>query len=369
GDLGRLDPEVIAAVRAEAWPEVRSVDEMHEALDALGGVTVDEAAANDGWDDKLRALAKDQRATRLELPLPRPVAGGEGWGEGGALASPVTQPSKAESLPLTPPSPPTMLGEREKNTVWVSAEKLPLWRAVHPDAVLHPVIAAPAEYAAQPWTREDALRELVRGRLLGLGPVTVEALAAPLGVAPAEVEAALLRLQGEGYVIQAVFDPTLAETQWCERHLLARIHRYTLGRLRREIEPVSRRQLMRFLFDWQHVSAATRPSGADALVATLAQLEGYEAAAGAWESELLPARIDDYSISWLDELCRAGRIGWVRLRTGSGGGGGPVRSTPIVLLPRRDMAVWTAVAAGDDPQDILLSSRAQAVADTLREQG
>jgi len=126
---------------------------------------------------------------------------------------------------------------------------------------------------------------------------------------------------------------------------------------------------MRFLFDWQHVSAATRPSGPDALVATLAQLEGYEAAAGAWESELLPARIDDYSISWLDELCRAGRIGWARLRTGSGGGGGPVRSSPIVLLPRREMAVWTAVAAGDDPQDILLSSRAQAVADALREQG
>lgn len=65
---------------------------------------------------------------------------------------------------------------------------------------------------------------------------------------------------------------------------------------------------------------------------TLAQLEGYEAAAGAWETELLPARIDDYSIHWLDELCRAGRIGWARLRTGSGGGG-PVRSTPIVLLP------------------------------------
>nr|WP_077485494.1 DEAD/DEAH box helicase [Rhodanobacter sp. C06] len=367
GDLGRLDPEAIAAVRAEAWPEVRSVDEMHEALDALGGVTVDEAVANDGWDDKLRALAKDQRATRLELPLPLPVAGGEGWGEGDALASPVTQPSKAESLPLTPPSPATMLGEREKNTVWVSAEKLPLWRAVHPEAVLHPVIAAPAEYAAQPWTREDALRELVRGRLLGLGPVTVEALAAPPGVAPAEVEAALLRLQGEGYVIQGVFDPTLAETQWCERHLLARIHRYTLGRLRREIEPVSRRQLMRFLLDWQHLSSATQLRGPDALPAVLNQLEGYEAAAGAWEAEILPARLADYSASWLDGQCRAGRVGWSRLR--AGGGSGPVRATPIVLLPRRQMAVWTSVAQASSPQDSLLSSRAQAVADALREHG
>jgi ATP-dependent Lhr-like helicase len=238
---------------------------------------------------------------------------------------------------------------------------------VHPEAALHPAIAAPAEYAAQAWTREDALRELVRGRLLGLGPVTADTLAAPLGVPPAEAETALLRLQAEGYVIQGTFDPAVAGTQWCERHLLARIHRYTLGRLRREIEPVSRRELMCFLLDWQHASPATRLRGPDALPAVLAQLEGYESAAGAWETEILPARIADYSASWLDEQCRAGRIGWSRLR--AGGGGGPVRATPIVLLPRRRAAVWTAIASHDDAQDGLLSSRAQAVADVLREQG
>ena len=367
GDLGRLDPDAITAVRAEAWPEVRSVDEMHEALDALGGIAADEAVANEGWDDKLHALANDQRATRFELPLPLPAVGGEGWGEGEALASLVTRRSKAKNFPLTPPSPPTALGEREKSTMWVCAEKLPLWQAVHSEATLRPAIAVPAEYAAQPWTREDALRELVRGRLLGLGPVTVEALAAPLGVTPTEVEAALLRLQTEGYVIQGQFDPDVAETQWCERHLLARIHRYTLGRLRREIEPVSRRELMRFLLDWQHLSPATQLRGPDALPAVLAQLEGYEAAAGAWEAEILPARIADYSANWLDEQCRAGRVAWNRLR--AGGGSGPVRATPIVLLPRRQMAVWTAVAQDDSPQEGLLSSRAQAVADALREHG
>jgi len=323
GDLGRLDPDAIAAVRAEAWPEVRSVDEMHEALDALGGIAANEAAAHEGWDDRLKALAKDQRATRLS--------------------------------------------PKQDDGVWVSAEKLPLWQAVHPEAALHPVIAAPAEYAAQAWTREDALRELVRGRLLGLGPVTVDMLAAPLGVPPAEVETALLRLQAEGYVIQGQFDPAIGATQWCERHLLARIHRYTLGRLRREIEPVSRRQLMRFLLDWQHASPATQLRGPDALPAVLVQLEGYEAAAGAWEAEILPARIADYSASWLDEQCRAGRIGWSRLR--AGGGSGPVRATPIVLLPRRQMAVWTSIAQDAASQESLLSSRAQAVADTLREHG
>ncbi|WP_199909847.1 DEAD/DEAH box helicase [Rhodanobacter thiooxydans] len=319
-DLGRLDPNAIAAVREEAWPQVRDADEMHEALTLLGFVTTAEVDANSGWQERLQSLSKAQRATRL--------------------------------------------GE-----VWTTAEQLPLWQALHPAAAMQPPIAAPTEYAAQAWSREDAVLELVRHRLGGLGPVTAAALTASLAIDTGEVEQALLRLQAEGYVMQGRFTADAADTEWCERHLLARIHRYTIGRLRREIEPVSRRALMRFLFDWQHVSATTRLNGPDALVATLAQLEGYEAAAGAWEAEILPARVADYSIHWLDELCRAGRIGWTRLRTGTGGGGGPVRSTPIVLLPRREMAFWTAVASSDDAQEILLSSRAQAVADALREHG
>ncbi len=366
-DLGRLDPDAIAAVREEAWPQVRDVDEMHEALTLLGFVTADEVDANRGWSERLQTLVKAQRATQL-LPLPGPQAGGEGWGEGEALAVDA-EPER----PLTQPSPPAAPGERVKarrsDGVWMSAELLPLWQALHPSLSMQPPIAAPTEHAAQTWTREDALLELVRHRLGGLGPVTVNGLAQSIHVDAGEVEQALLRLQSEGYVMQGRFTADAGDTEWCERHLLARIHRYTIGRLRREIEPVSRRALMRFLFDWQHVSAATRLSGPDALVATLAQLEGYEAAAGAWETELLPARIEDYSISWLDELCRAGRISWARLRAGSGGGGGPVRSTPIVLLPRREMAVWTSIAADDDTQETLLSSRAQAVADALRERG
>jgi len=322
-DLGRLDPEAIAAVRDEAWPQVRDADEMHEALGLLGFVTADEVAANHGWSERLQVLARNSRATLLAI-------------------------------------------ERQ---IWTSAEKLPLWQILHPSASMQPAISAPAEYTAQVWTREDALLELVRHRLGGLGPVTMAALAHSLTVEAGEVERALLRLQSEGYVMQGRFTADATGTEWCERHLLARIHRYTLGRLRREIEPVSRRELMRFLFDWQHVSAATRLSGPDALSATLAQLEGFEAAAGAWETEILPARINDYSISWLDELCRAGRISWGRLRTGSGGGGGPLRSTPIVLLSRREMPVWTSIASIENTQDILLSSRAQAVVDVLRQQG
>jgi ATP-dependent Lhr-like helicase len=183
-----------------------------------------------------------------------------------------------------------------------------------------------------------------------------------------DVEHALIRLQAEGYVMQGRFDPAAPDTQWCERHLLARIHRYTIGRLRREIEPISRRQLMRFLFQWQHVAPDARLSGPDALPAIIGQLEGFEAAAGAWEAELLPARIGDYAIQWLDEQCRAGRVVWHRLRAGTGGGG-PVRATPIVLLPRRSLATWSAVAAHAQPQETLVSSRAQAVLDALGKEG
>jgi ATP-dependent Lhr-like helicase len=376
-DLGRLDPEAIAAVREEAWPQVRSADEMHEALTLLGFVTDGEVTGNPGWQDRLEALARHHRATRLALardPALSPLRG-EGWGEGQRLPGASSEQTAGE-LPASPGPSPDPFGatfspagrRRASASVWVAAEVLPLWQAIHADAALQPPISAPPDYAAQAWTRDDALLELVRRRLGGLGPTTPAALAESLAVQPVDIEPALLRLQSEGYVMQGRFSPDAPATEWCERHLLARIHRYTIGRLRREIEPVSRRDLLRFFADWQHLSADTRLEGPDGLIATLHQLEGYEAAAGAWESELLPARVGDYSSRWLDELCRAGRFGWNRLRTG-GGSAGPVRATPIVLLPRRQMAIWTSMAADGQPQEALLSSRAQAVADALATHG
>ena len=327
-DLAKLDPDAINAVRAEAWPDVRSADEMHEALNVLGFITTHEADANAGWLDWLKKLANTHRATRLTL------ATSDGYETG----------------------------------IWICAEKLPLWQAVHAVAPMQPPIAAPAEFAAQTWTREDALLELVRGRLTGLGPVTLPALAASLAIKASDVELAMIRLQSEGYVMQGRFSPDASGVEWCERHLLARIHRYTIGRLRREIEPVSRRDLMRFLLEWQHAAPNTRLSGPDALGAVLNQLEGFEAAAGAWENELLASRIEDYSSRWLDELCRSGRIGWNRLRSG-GGSSGPVRATPIVLLPRRQLPMWTSIADRNQDQATLLSSRAQAVVDALSAHG
>ncbi len=329
-DLGRLDADAIAEVRVQAWPEVRGADEMHDALMGLGVVSADEAAANAGWDGWLETLARGHRATRL-----RPAPG--------------------------------------RGELWVAAERLPQLRALFPQAFLQPCIEAPAEYAAQPWAAEDAATELLRARLSGLGPAPAAELARSLSLPPLDADVALLRLQNEGYAMQGRFTPGATETEWCERSLLARIHRYTLGRLRREIEPVPTRDFLRFLFDWQRVSGDARASGPEALAGVLSQLEGFEAPAAAWESELLPARVRDYSISWLDELCTAGRTLWTRLRAsdaeaGAGRGSGTVRTTPVVLLPRRTAAHWLRLAP-DSAGDAALSSRAQRVADHLAANG
>ena len=328
-ELGRLDPQAIASVRDEAWPRPRSADEMHEALGSLGTITVAEAEREDGWADWLESLAADGRATRLAL---------------GAT------------------------GE-----VWVAAERLAAWRALHPEATMRPPIAIPPEFAHDGDDRDAALRELLRSRLGALGPVTAAALAAPLGVPVGAIEAALAALQAEGFVLQGRFSaeagPDAAE--WCERHLLARIHRYTLGRLRREIEPVEPRDFARFLFEWQHVAAASRVSGPEALAGILAQLEGYEAPAGSWEAELLSARMTDYSATWLDELCTSGRTLWTRLRpraAESRGGAGSLRATPILLLPRRAAPLWRELAPAPEADD-RLGSRARRVVDFLAEHG
>lgn len=327
-ELGRLDPAAIAAVREEAWPTPRNADEMHEALTGLGVITQAEAEREDGWLPWLMALTADARATCL-------------------LASEGAPP------------------------LWVAAEQWPMLHALLPERVAEPVIEAPEEYANAEWSTETALRELLRGRMTALGPVPAAQLAADLGLALADIDLALLSLQSEGYVMQGRFSGQDSE-EWCERHLLARIHRYTLRQLRREIEPVDMRDFQRFLFDWQHVSADERVTGPEALASVLAQLEGYEAPASSWEADLLPTRVRGYAIQWLDDLCTAGRTLWTRLRpaTSEAGGRGntSLRATPIVLLPRRSAPLWKRLAAGSD-ENVDISSRAQRVVDYLDEQG
>ena len=211
----------------------------------------------------------------------------------------------------------------------------------------------------------------MRGRLEGLGPTTAAALAASLGLPVARIDAALATLQAEGFAMRGAFTAAAAAAiEWCERRLLARIHRYTVKRLRAEIEPIEARDFLRFLFEWQRVTPAGRMEGPDAVGAILAQLEGFEAPASAWETEVLPNRISEYEPAWLDEQCLAGRFVWTRLaprRADPERGAAPVRATPIVLLARRNVRLWSSLTGV--PEAVHLSAAAQRVGAYLTTHG
>jgi ATP-dependent Lhr-like helicase len=320
-DLGRLDPHAIARVRAEAWPDAASGDELCDALSWLTFLTDREAAENPAWPPLLAELAAQGRVARVE--------------QGGRLGG---HPG-----------------------LWVAVERRGLFEPVVPSS-------------------EESLVEIVRGRLEGLGPVTVPALAAPLGLEHPAVSAALAALEAEGVVLRGRVTSGAAAEEWCERRLLARIHRYTVKRLRAEIEPVPARDFLRFLFDWQRVAPQTRMQGSDAVAAVLAQLEGFEAPAAAWESDLLMSRLSDYDPEWLDEHCQAGRFVWARLEsrkgdvgkgdTGKGdtrAGAGPIRTTPITLLARRNLKAWVPWTRPQDPAQ--LAYRPRAVFDFIATRG
>ncbi len=321
-DLGRLDPQAIAKVQSEAWPDPVNSEELHDALLWLGCLTETEVRAAPGWSEWLDALARDKRVALLEAPH----AG-----------------------------------------LWIPAERLTQFRALWPEARLEPEIAPPAEQAGETWSADKALVEILRGRLEGLGPVTPIALAAPLGLEPSAIAAALAALESEGAILKGRYLPGLNDEQWCDRRLLARIHHSTVRRLRSEIEPVAARDFLRFLFSWQHVDEETRLEGPDALPVILGALEGFEAPAKAWETEILPARLKGYQASWLDAQCLAGRTSWARLTPPAAASGNgrarhmaPVGATPIALIERRRASLWMALAplSGAAP----MSGRAQAPA-------
>jgi ATP-dependent helicase Lhr and Lhr-like helicase len=305
-DIGKLDSQAIERVRAEAWPDAATADELHDALLWLTYLTEEELGSNAAWPQLMHDLAKQCRVVRIAV--------------------------------------------KDRAALWVAAERVALF---------------------QP---ELELVEIVRGRLEGLGPVTVEQIAEPLCVSPSLVDGAMQILEAEGVAMRGRFEAGGAQLQWCERRLLARIHRYTVKRLRAEIEPVPARDFLRFLGEWQRVSPSARMQGSDALAAVLAQLEGFEAPAGAWETEVIPSRIAEYEPQWLDEHCRAGRFIWTRLapravraNDDASRGISPVRSTPIVLLARRHAPLWSGLVAQTDPED--LTAKARAVADFMRAHG
>jgi ATP-dependent Lhr-like helicase len=306
-EIGKLDPEAIARVREEAWPDAGTPDELHDALLWLTFMTDDERRANSSWPPLMEDLALQNRVMRLAV---------------------------------------------QNRDIWVAAERRTLFAPI----------------------TDESLLDIVRGRLEGSGPVTVSTIAQSIGSSAAHVNAALIALEAEGFAMRGRFTAESAEEEWCERRLLARIHRYTVKRLRAEIEAVPARDFLRFLCEWQRVLPGARMQGSDALAAVLAQLEGFESPAGAWETEVIPSRVTEYDPQWLDEHIRAGRFVWTRLAARSARSdeavarsASPVRSTPIVLLARRNVALWSKFADQSDATH--LTSKAQAVADFIRAHG
>lgn len=324
-DLGKLDQAAIDRVREEVWPDPRNADELHDALVELGFVEI-----TNEWQEFFNELTADRRAAVLNKKL------------------------------------------------WVAAERLPQILAIFPNGELDPPITAPESVSRTTWTAEDAVVEVLRGRLEGVGPVTVAALMEFSGLSKLEIETGLLRLEGEGFVIRGRFTPGITEIEWCARRLLARIHSYTLNRLRQEIEPVASTDFIRFLLAWQKVAPEHQMEGPESVRAIVDQLEGFEAPAAAWEGELLPARLVEYDPAWLDALCLSGEVVWARLtppaRTAndgerSRGGSGPVRNTPIALLRRKNFALWNAVFPSSQNAPAEFSTTTQLVYDYLSSRG
>ena len=332
--LGVLDAVAIDKVQKEAWPDATNADELHDALMLLGLMTPEEIArtisirheANGAAAEHLlEELVASNRATRFQF-------GGK--------------------------------------TCWAAAERLSMLETIYAGAMLEPELVAPESARRQIWERADGIRELIRGRMEVCGPVTAETLTETLVLSHPEIDAAMLALEAEGFVLRGKFHPDASEQEWCDRRLLARIHRLTIDRLRAEIEPVSPQDFYRFLFAWQRVDAEHRVGGTEGLQSVVEQLDGCELPLAAWEPAVLTARVADYDPEWLDRLCFSGRVGWGRLsspQNPKSRASAPLRTSPIALYQRENLSDWLQLAQTNSGTE--LSAGAQTVFDMLRTGG
>jgi ATP-dependent Lhr-like helicase len=331
--LGRLDPAAIDRVREEAWPTAEKADELHDALLGLGFITEAEIARCEPWKEFLATLTEAKRATKL-------------------------MPQSSELSP-------------SQGALWVAAERLPQFAAVFRDAQLRRRLRRPRNSRRSPGpptmrsskSSGDACRagtgERQRaGRLDG---------ASDLRRRDGACEARGRRLRDEGRDTRQAPPKANGATVRFSRAFIAT----PVKRLRAEIEPVTSQDFMRFLCRWQHVIPSERREGPDALAALITQLEGFEAPAAAWEADILPARLDNYDFTWLDDLCLAGRAAWTRLTAPTklaAKSVGPIRTTPVTLVPRRSLGQWNrAVPAPAEPP--VTSPRASRVIEQLQGHG
>ncbi len=291
-EVGRLDPAAIAQVQQEAWPDVRDADELHDALLTL--IALPARLGSEGYF----------RRVETDAPKPAALAAERNHLDWGPYFEQLLASNRAYR---------THLGS---HAFWVAAERAFAFRVIYPNATFdsEPV---PFEHQRAPQDRADSLLQMLTGWMQHLGPTTAAELSQLLALSETEVDQTLLRLEATGAILRGSFRPTTDHqpptTEWCDRRLLARIHRLTLGALRKEIEPVTEAQFMRWLLRWQHVAPNAQLSGERGLLEVLKQLQGFEVPANAWERQVLARRLSDYDPKQLDQLCLTGAVGWGRL--------------------------------------------------------
>jgi ATP-dependent Lhr-like helicase len=344
-EFGRLDPAAIDEVRRQAWPEVRSPDELH---DLLLGVGLLPQNFRPDWQPLADALIKAKRATLAR------------WRE-----------------------------QDSEHDAYIPAERADLIRLAIPGVSFAPPIELPLGFAEKVESAEDAHKKIVQGWLEVSGPISANELAKRLGLPAPKIEAALIALESAGVVLRGQFSGESlpeGETEWCDRVLLARIHRLTLGRMRKEIEPVSAADFMRFQLAWQHVAAGSKLAGREGVLQVIRRLQALEVPAPAWERHILPARIDRYDPHDLEHLCLAGVLAWGRVKPGSAMNGddcqqgsgptrrnrrilAPARNAPISFLVREDIDAFLEMPTLRFDQIPTLSAMAQDVARYLDRHG
>jgi ATP-dependent Lhr-like helicase len=345
--LGRLDPDAVARVRAEAAPDVGGPEELHDLL-----LAVLVLAPVDGYRSWMDSLAATGRATTVD-------------------------PAGAATGSAATAGPP----------LWCAVERRASVEALFPGATFRPDHRLPSPPGgASPVDADVAAADALRGHLDVTGPTTVADLSARTTLPGTRVRIGLARLEAEGFAMRGRFDPALPvpadgspadADQWCARRLLARIHAYTQHTLRRQIEPVTAQDFMRFLLGWQHLTPGSQRTGRAGVMAVVDQLQGFETAAGAWEEAVLPARVENYQPRWLDDLCLSGDLAWGRLalrldpddETGRRGSSTPSRATPVTFAQRPDLAWLLQAARGDAPAPEPAHGAGRDVLDALRENG
>ena len=334
-DLSQLDADAIANIREQAKPSPRDAEELHDLLLGAGIWRVEAR-----WQREFLELEAMGRAITFVDANANANANANVNANGDSNGS----------------------GDGEER-YWAATERLAWARALHPKAmerVETPVGAMGDEDDVQP---DEAIAHVLRGHLETTGPITARALAARTGVRSGLIEIGLARLEGEGFVLRGRFETTrtpsgeAAVEQFCARRLLARIHAASQKRLRASVEPVSAQEMMRFLFSWQHVVEGTRYEGAPGVACAIEQLQGFDLAAGAWESEVLRARVRDYRPEWLDPHCLSGAVSWLRIAPPSAPPPSADRpsnaqslstSTPLTLVLRDDLP-WLLQAHRSEP--------------------